>query len=87
MPRALFTQRSVPAYGVQKPIISYQPIQTEKEEEEFLTCAQTQGIRLSPLSAHYHNRETERKNVYVMNYSSVQMEDAQEIVRRLERCV
>ena len=62
-------------------------IQTEKEEEEFLTCAQTQGIRLSPLSAHYHNRETERKNVYVMNYSSVQMEDAQEIVRRLERCV
>ena len=37
-------------------------IQTEKEEEEFLTCAQTQGIRLSPLSAHYHNRETERKN-------------------------
>lgn len=62
-------------------------IQTEKAEEEFLTCAQTQGIRLSPLSAHYHNRETERKNVYVMNYSSVQMEDAQEIVRRLERCV
>ena len=62
-------------------------IQTDKEEEEFLTCAQTQGIRLSPLSAHYHNRETERKNVYVMNYSSVQMEDAQEIVRRLERCV
>lgn len=62
-------------------------IQTEKEEKEFLTCAQTQGIRLSPLSAHYHNRETERKNVYVMNYSSVQMEDAQEIVRRLERCV
>ena len=62
-------------------------IQTEKEEEEFLTCAQTQGIRLSPLSAHYHNRETERKNVYVMNYSSVQMEDTQEIVRRLERCV
>ena len=62
-------------------------IQTEKEEEEFLTCAQTQGIRLSPLSAHYHTRETERKNVYVMNYSSVQMEDTQEIVRRLERCV
>ena len=62
-------------------------IQTEKAEEEFLTCAQTQGIRLSPLSAHYHNRETERKNVYVMNYSSVQMEDTQEIVRRLERCV
>lgn len=62
-------------------------IQTEKEEEEFLTSAQTQGIRLSPLSAHYHNRETERKNVYVMNYSSVHMEDAQEIVRRLERCV
>ena len=62
-------------------------IQTEKEEEEFLTCAQTQGIRLSPLSAHYHNRDTERKNVYVMNYSSVQMEDTQEIVRRLERCV
>lgn len=62
-------------------------IQTEKEEEEFLTSAQTQGIRLSPLSAHYHNREAERKNVYVMNYSSVHMEDAQEIVRRLERCV
>ena len=62
-------------------------IQTEKEEEEFLTCAQTQGIRLSPLSAHYHDQEAERKNVYVMNYSSVHMEDAQEIVRRLERCV
>lgn len=62
-------------------------IQTEKEEEEFLTSAQTQGIRLSPLSAHYHDQEAERKNVYVMNYSSVQMEDAQEIVRRLERCV
>lgn len=62
-------------------------IQTEKEEEEFLTSAQTQGIRLSPLSAHYHDQEAERKNVYVMNYSSVHMEDAQEIVRRLERCV
>lgn len=62
-------------------------IQTEKEEEEFLTSAQTQGIRLSPLSAHYHDQEAERKNVYVMNYSSVHMEDTQEIVRRLERCV
>lgn len=62
-------------------------IQTEKEEEEFLGAAQAQGIRLSPLSAHYHDQETDRRNVYVMNYSSVQTEDAEEIVRRLERCV
>ena len=62
-------------------------LQTEKLEEEFLAAAQAQGIRLSPLSAHYHNQETDRKNVYVMNYSSVQTEDAQEIVRRLEKCI
>ena len=62
-------------------------IQTEKEEEEFLAAAQARGIRLSPLSAHYHNQETERRNVYVMNYSSVETDNAQEIVRRLEKCI
>ena len=62
-------------------------IQTEKEEEEFLAAAQARGIRLSPLSAHYHNQETGRRNVYVMNYSSVETDNAQEIVRRLEKCI
>ena len=62
-------------------------IQTEKEEEEFLAAAQARGIRLSPLSAHYHNQETERRNVYVMNYSSVETDNAEEIVRRLEKCI
>lgn len=62
-------------------------IQTEKEEEEFLAAAQARGIRLSPLSAHYHNQEAERRNVYVMNYSSVETDNAEEIVRRLEKCI
>ena len=62
-------------------------LQTEKAEEEVVSAAQAQGIRLSPLSAHYHNQETDRRNVYVMNYSSVETDDAQEIVRRLEKCI
>ena len=62
-------------------------IKTDKEEEDFLAETRKQGILLSPLSAHFHNQETEQKNIYVMNYSSIQMSDAQEIVRRMELCV
>lgn len=62
-------------------------IETDKGEEDFLAETRKQGILLSPLSAHFHNQETDRKNIYVMNYSSIQMSDAQEIVRRMELCV
>ena len=52
-----------------------------------IETARAQGINLSPLSAHYHDPETAPANVYVMNYSSVESDDAQEIVQKLLACV
>lgn len=62
-------------------------LHTTKPETLLIETARAQGINLSPLSAHYHDPETAPANVYVMNYSSVESDDAQEIVQKLLACV
>ena len=60
-------------------------LKTEKAEEKVMELAKAQGIKLSPLSKFYYEKKAGIENTYVMNYSSVDMEQIGKIVRGLER--
>lgn len=62
-------------------------IKTFKTEEELIACAKSQKIRLAPLSAYYHDSEKAPSNVYIVNYSSIDINDSKEIIRRLSLCI
>lgn len=57
-------------------------IRTEVPEERVIEKARARGIRLVPLSSYYYGNAKEQ-NVYVMNYSSIDMERADEIMERI----
>ncbi len=57
-------------------------IRTEVPEERVIEKARERGIRLVPLSSYYYGNAKEQ-NVYVMNYSSIDMERADEIMERI----
>ena len=57
-------------------------IRTEVPEEQVIEKARERGIRLVPLSSYYYGNAKEQ-NVYVMNYSSIDMERADEIMERI----
>ena len=48
--------------------------------------ARTKGVKLVPLSKYYYG-ESGVENVYVMNYSSVDVERAGEIAERIYGCI
>ena len=48
--------------------------------------AKEKGIRLLPLSGYYYGEERKRENVYVMNYSSIDVDKAKEVMERLYDC-
>lgn len=58
-------------------------IHTPLEEEEVCSRAKSQGIQLAPLSKYYYGRPGQVKNTYVMNYSSIDMGKADEIMEQL----
>ena len=60
-------------------------LKTERDEETVMELAKAQGIKLSPLSKFYYEKKAGIENTYVMNYSSVDMEQIGKIVRGLER--
>ena len=60
-------------------------LKTEKAEENVMELAKAQGIKLSPLSKFYYEKKAGIENTYVMNYSSVDMEQIGKIVRGLEK--
>ena len=57
-------------------------IKTDLPEEQVIANAREKGIRLVPLSSYYYGT-TKEKNVYVMNYSSIDIEKADEIMERI----
>lgn len=57
-------------------------IRTEVPEEQVIEKNRERGIRLVPLSSYYYGNAKEQ-NVYVMNYSSIDMERADEIMERI----
>lgn len=62
-------------------------IKTEKTEKELIDCAKSQNIKLAPLSAYYQIPEEAPSNVYIINYSSIDINDSKEIMRRLSLCI
>lgn len=63
-------------------------IRSERGEEEVCRHAEEQGIRLVPLSGYYYEDPGQTENVYVMNYSSIDVGKAEEIMERLYKsCV
>ena len=61
-------------------------IKSTKEEKDIINNAYSKGIRLSPLSQYYKNNK-ENKNIYVMNYSSLDSEKIDLIVEKLKQCI
>ena len=59
---------------------------SEKTEKDIINNAFSKGIKLSPLSQYYKNNE-ENKNIYVMNYSSLDSEKIELIVEKLKQCI
>ena len=61
-------------------------IKSTKEEKHIINNAYSKGIILSPLSQYYKNNK-ENKNIYVMNYSSLDSEKIGLIVEKLKQCI
>ena len=61
-------------------------MKSEKTEKDIINNAFSKGIKLSPLSQYYKNNE-ENKNIYVMNYSSLDSEKIELIVEKLKQCI
>ena len=57
-------------------------IRTQVPETEVMERAEARGIKLVPLSKYYYG-ESGMENVYVMNYSSVDVGKAGEIAERI----
>lgn len=62
-------------------------IKSSRKEDKFIQTALSQGIKLAPLSEYYQVSEEAPENVYVMNYSSINENDIDEIIQKLSRCV
>ena len=58
----------------------------KKQKKNIIKNAYSKGIKLSPLSQYYKNNE-ENKNIYVMNYSSLDSEKIELIVEKLKQCI
>ncbi len=61
-------------------------IDTKKSEREYMDAVEAAGIHLSPLSKFYHLDGYEDSNVYVMNYSSIDIDQIDKIVDILWKC-
>ena len=62
-------------------------IKSSHKEDKLIQAALSQGIKLAPLSEYYHVSEEAPENVYVMNYSSINENDIDEIIQKLSQCV
>ena len=62
-------------------------IKSSRNEDKLIQTALSQGIKLAPLSEYYHVSKEAPENVYVMNYSSINENDIDEIIQKLSRCV
>lgn len=62
-------------------------IESDKSEEEITADAEKEGIRLVPLSEYYYGRQCENNKTFVMNYSSLPIEEIDEIVDKIYKIV
>lgn len=58
-------------------------IDTPKTEDEIVASALSKGIKLVPLSIYFHEGTNTSTNTYVMNYSSIKLENLDTIVSSL----
>lgn len=58
-------------------------INTKKTEDEIVKSAMSKGIKLVPLSKYFHEETGTSTNTYVMNYSSIKLENLDATVNRL----
>ncbi len=61
-------------------------VHTQISEASFLERARTRGIKLVPLSFYYYGQTRKPENIYVMNYSSVDITKADEIADKIYKC-
>lgn len=61
-------------------------VHTQISEALFLERARTRGIKLVPLSFYYYGQTRKPENIYVMNYSSVDITKADEIADKIYKC-
>ena len=62
-------------------------LRTDIPQETVIARAQSKSIKLVPLSSYYYGEAPEHvQNVYVMNFSSLDVGNAEEICRRLYAC-
>ncbi|NBH14191.1 PLP-dependent aminotransferase family protein [Lachnospiraceae bacterium] len=61
-------------------------IESGVPEAVFLERARAKGVKLAPLSAYYYKEEGKPENIYVMNYSSIDITKAEEIAECIYRC-
>ena len=62
-------------------------IKSEKTEQDIVAAAKANGIKLVPLSWYYHGEGEPYQNIYVMNYSSIEMEKSREIALLLYKSI
>ena len=63
-------------------------INTPKTEEQLLLAARSKGIKLAPLSAYYNGfTDSSVLNTYVMNYSSINLNNLDQIAESLYQIV
>ena len=62
-------------------------VHTSLTESKLIQSAGAHSIKLSPLSGYYHVSDEAPENVYIMNYSSIEVADIKEIIHRLSQCM
>ena len=63
-------------------------INTPKTEEQLLLATRSKGIKLAPLSAYYNGfADSSVLNTYVMNYSSINLNNLDQIAESLYQIV
>ena len=62
-------------------------LRTDVPQETVIARARSKSIKLVPLSAYYYGDAPEHvQNIYVMNFSSLEVSRAEEICKRLYAC-
>lgn len=61
-------------------------IKSKKNEDQIIENAKSKGIKLIPLSQYYRN-DYQKNNIFVMNYSSIDIEKITEIIKKIKECI
>lgn len=60
-------------------------VNTKIPDEELLKKLKKEKIKITCLSQYYHNKENSREHILIVNYSGIDAEKMEEVMRRLEK--